>query len=158
TRRVRRRGLRARSAQARRRRADLAWVDELAPQLVSAPVPPRIDEGVRAARRGNELLTQGVRLYLLVGVAALAAFYALPDDTRFQDTIYYPAIGLASVVAIVAGVAWYRPEQPWPWMLFAAGQLLFVAGDVVFGYYEHILGEEPFPSPADALYLVAYPV
>src|SRR5262252_9158125 len=73
-------------------RADCACVDELAPQPVSAPVPPGIDDGIRAARRGNELLTPGVRLYLLVGIAALAAFYAMPYDTLFQDTIYYPAI------------------------------------------------------------------
>ena len=113
---------------------------------------------LRASPHGRELLTPGGRLYVLVGIAALAAFYAMPYDTLFQDTIYYPAIGLASVLAIVGGVVWYRPAHPWPWLLFAAGQLLFVAGDVTFGYYEHVAGTTPFPSPADALYLLAYPV
>jgi class 3 adenylate cyclase len=106
----------------------------------------------------RERLTPGVRLYLLVGIAALAAFYAMPANTLFQDAVYYPAIGLASVVAIVAGVAWYRPAHPAPWLLFATGQLLFVAGDILFGYYEHVANETPFPSAADALYLLAYPV
>ncbi len=115
-------------------------------------------ERPRAAPPERELLSPAVRLYLLVGLAALAAFYAMPYDTLFQDTIYYPAIGLASVVAIVAGVVWYRPAHPLPWLLFAAGQLLFVAGDVLFGVYEHVLDRTPFPSPADALYLLAYPV
>jgi class 3 adenylate cyclase len=114
--------------------------------------------GVRASRARRELLTPGGRLYVLVGIAALAAFYAMPYDTLFQDTIYYPAIGLAAVLAIVGGVAWYRPAHPWPWLLLAAGQLLFVAGDVLFGWYEHVVGTTPFPSPADALYLLAYPV
>ena len=113
---------------------------------------------LRASPAGRELLTPGGRLYVLVGIAALAAFYAMPYDTLFQDTIYYPAIGLASVLSIVGGVLWYRPAHPWPWLLLAAGQLLFVAGDVTFGYYEHIAGGTPFPSPADALYLLAYPV
>jgi class 3 adenylate cyclase len=107
---------------------------------------------------GPRLLTPGGRLYALVGVAALAAFYAMPSDTLFQDAVYYPAIGLAAVAAIVGGVAWYRPAEPWPWLLFAAGHLLFVAGDVLFGYYEHVGGATPFPSPADAIYLLGYPV
>src|SRR5262249_18084832 len=99
-----------------------------------------------------------LRLYVLVGLAALAAFYAMPYDTLFQDTIYYPALGLACVIAILAGIVLYRPSYPLPWLLFAAGQLLFVAGDVLFGAYEHVLGEAPFPAPADALYLLGYPV
>ena len=49
------------------------------------------------------------------------------------------------------------PPTRWPWLLFAAGQLLFVAGDVLFGYYEHVAGTTPFPSPADALYLLGLP-
>ena len=98
-----------------------------------------------------------MRLYLLVGLAALAVFYAMPYDTLFQDTIYYPALGLASVVTILAAIVWYRPSHVLPWLLFAAGQLLFVAGDALFGVYEHVLGETPVPSAADALYLLGYP-
>src|SRR5262249_53543723 len=99
----------------------------------------------------HERLPAVVRIYLLSGLAALAAFYAMPADTMFQDTVYYPFLGLASVVAILVGTAWYRPARPLPWLLFAAGQLLFVAGDVLFGVYEHFLGGVPFPSAADAL-------
>jgi hypothetical protein len=52
-------------------------------------------------------------------------------------------------VAIVAGTIWHRPARPLPWLLFAAGTLLFVIGDVLFGVYDHILHESPFPSVAD---------
>jgi adenylate cyclase len=97
-------------------------------------------------------------MYVLVGLLALMGFYAMPHDTLFQDTIYYPAIGLASVAAIVAGVQWHKPAQRLPWLLLAAGQLLFVLGDVLFGLYEHVLGSAPSPSPADGLYLLGYPV
>jgi class 3 adenylate cyclase len=99
-----------------------------------------------------------LRLYLGVGLAALIGFYALPRDSLLQDTIYYPALGLLSVAAIVAGVAWHRPRHPLPWLLFAAGQLLFVLGDVVFGLDQHVFGSTAFPGPADGLYLAGYPV
>src|SRR5580765_6768038 len=104
---------------------------------------------VRPAPSGRVL-----RLYLLTGVAALIGFYALPRDSLLQDTIYYPALGLLSVAAIVAGVAWHRPRRPLPWLLFAAGQLMFVLGDVVFGLDQHVFQTEPFPGPAAALYLL----
>ena len=111
----------------------------------------------RCAGEG-ELLSPVVRLYLLVGLAGLAAYCAIPHDTFFKDTIAYPALGLASVVAIVVGIVWHRPSDSLPWILFAAGQLLFVAGDVLFGVYEHVVGEPTFPSPADAVYLLGYPL
>src|SRR5262245_13245899 len=118
-------------------RADPESVDEHAASLPSAPMSTTLRHRLRDAPPAQSRLTRGGRLYVLVGLAALAAFYAMPANTLFQDTVYYPAIGLTSVVAIVAGVALYRPAHPWPWILFAAGQLLFVSGDVLFGYYEH---------------------
>ncbi len=38
----------------------------------------------------------------------------------------------------------------------AVGQGLFVAGDLLWNWYE-IIGEDPFPSMADVLYLAGYP-
>jgi class 3 adenylate cyclase len=99
-----------------------------------------------------------LRLYVGTGLAALIGFYALPRDSLLQDTIYYPALGLLCVAAIVAGVAWHRPRHPLPWLLFAAGQLLFVLGDIVFGLDQHVFGTTAFPGPADVLYLLGYPV
>jgi class 3 adenylate cyclase len=128
-------------------------VGDAAQPPMSAELRSRLPRATRLP-----LLPPVVRTYLLVGLAALAAFYAMPANTLFQDTIYYPLIGLASVVAILVGIAWYRPLHPVPWLLFAAGQLLFVAGDVVSGVYEHELGNAPVPSPADVLYLLGYPV
>jgi class 3 adenylate cyclase len=133
-------------------------VDDLTSRLAFAPASTAIGDQLRPGPPRRELLSPVLRLYLLVGLAALAAFYAMPHDSLFQDTIYYPALGFASVVTIVAGIVWYRPSHALPWLLFAAGQLLFVAGDVLFGVYEHVLGETAVPSPADALYLLGYPV
>ena len=44
-----------------------------------------------------------------------------------------------------------------PWILMAVGQALFVAGDLLWNWYE-VIGEDPFPSMADVLYLAGYPV
>lgn len=111
-----------------------------------------------AGAQQREVLPRAVLVYLAGGLVALAGFYALPRGSIYQDTVYYPLLGASSVVAILAGVAWYRPHRPAPWLLFAAGQLLFVAGDVTFGLYEHVFHKAPFPSPADGLYLAGYPV
>ena len=68
----------------------------------------------------------------------------------------YDIIGASAVVAILFGVWRHRPQPALPWLLIAAGQASFVAGDLVWNWYE-IIGEEPFPSWADALYLAGYP-
>jgi signal transduction histidine kinase len=52
---------------------------------------------------------------------------------------------------------WHRPLRRLPWWLIAAAQGLFVAGDALFSVNDLILGIEPFPSLADALYLPGYP-
>lgn len=92
----------------------------------------------------------------LVAVAGTA--YFLVPQVR-HNAILYNAIGLSTVVAIVLGLRLWRPATPAAWWLFAAGQVLFVLGDVVAYSYEHFFHAElPFPSVADPLYLAVYPV
>ena len=63
------------------------------------------------------------------------------------------------VVAVVIGTRMWRPSTPMAWYLIAFGQLLFTAGDAYSFFHEWVLKVEvPFPSVADALYLVFYPV
>jgi hypothetical protein len=66
-------------------------------------------------------------------------------------------VGASSVAAIAAGIALHRPGRRLAWWLIAAAQGLFVAGDALFSLNELVLGIEPFPSLADALYLPGYP-
>jgi diguanylate cyclase (GGDEF)-like protein len=103
-------------------------------------------------------LLSGISLwtaYLAAGVAALVLHAALPTGSTAQSLLY-DAIGASAVVIALVAVRRFRPDRRLPWLLMAAGQALFVAGDLVWNYYEAI-GEEPFPSVADVLYLAGYP-
>ena len=92
---------------------------------------------------------------VLAGLAVLV-HRVLPTGSLPQNLVY-DAVGIAAVAAIVAGVVVYRPERPQPWLLLAAGQLLFVTGDALWTILE-LLGESPFPSIADVAYLLGYPL
>ncbi len=88
-------------------------------------------------------------------VALLAAYYLFPD----HKLPIWAAIGLTSVVAVVAGVFIYRPRRMLPWFLMAAALLALTAGDVTYLVLTQDLGEvNPFPSINDIIYLAMYPL
>jgi signal transduction histidine kinase len=95
------------------------------------------------------------RLYLGAGALATGAYHLLPDDA---GAVLNVVVGASAVAAIAAGIRWHRPARRLAWWLIAAAQGLFVAGDALFSINELVLGIEPFPSLADALYLPGYPV
>ena len=72
------------------------------------------------------------------------------------QSLLYDAIGASAVAVALIGVWRNRPERRLPWVLMAIGQASFVAGDLLWNWYEFI-GEDPFPSMADVLYLAGYP-
>jgi diguanylate cyclase (GGDEF)-like protein len=96
-------------------------------------------------------------IWLGLGLSAIAGYFALPDDSYYTST-YYDAIGLTSAAVMVFAVRRHRPTHARLWYCFAAGQAVWSVGDITYGYYLHVLEVEPFPSPADALYLSAYPI
>ena len=67
-------------------------------------------------------------------------------------------IGVASVVAIAAGVMLHGAKAKVAWTLLLVGQLLYVAGDFYTYTYPDLLGGTVgFPSAGDAIYLTVYP-
>src|SRR6185503_10174723 len=67
-------------------------------------------------------------------------------------------LGLAPVLAIVAGVRIYRPQARLAWSFVAIGFLLFWLGDLYTYSYPLLLNREvPFPSLGDAAYIAVYP-
>lgn len=76
----------------------------------------------------------------------------------FSDVV----IGLAAAAAGVACVAASRRQEGWPgrgWLLIGIGMFFWAVGEAIWTGYEVILGDEvPFPSLADAGFLLMVPL
>ncbi|MEU6624300.1 aminotransferase class I/II-fold pyridoxal phosphate-dependent enzyme [Streptomyces litmocidini] len=96
-----------------------------------------------------------ILVYLLVVTVLTIAYLEVPA----RHTTLWALIGLSGVVAILVGVRRNRPSRRWPWLVLAAANLTFVSGDTAYNALEAFFGQtRPFPSVADALYLVTYPL
>ena len=94
--------------------------------------------------------------YLAFGIAGGLAYYFGPVIGKSGPL--FNALGLSSVVAILVGIRRNKPPNPTPWYLFALGQALFIAGDVITYNYPKFFGHDiPFPSIGDLAYLAVYP-
>ena len=67
-------------------------------------------------------------------------------------------ISLTGVVAILTGLRMHRPARKVPWLLLAAALTCFGAGQLSFLVAAKIMVVLPFPSFADVLYLLCYPL
>ena len=93
--------------------------------------------------------------YYICVALLVAAYYGLPG-LRVET---WGLIGLSGVAAIAAGVVLNRPARKAPWLLLAGANLSFTAGQVSFLVLTQIItAKVPFPSFADVLYLVTYPL
>jgi signal transduction histidine kinase len=99
----------------------------------------------------------GAWTWLGIGAVAIAVYFLLPAHSDIQS-VYYVAIGLASVCVIYVGATRNLPRgERLPWRFFALGLLGQVAGDAIFAVYEVGLDREPpSPSVADVFYLSGY--
>ncbi|GGQ50701.1 putative bifunctional diguanylate cyclase/phosphodiesterase [Couchioplanes azureus] len=96
-------------------------------------------------------------LWLTVGTLATGSYYLLPEGGMGRNVVYQ-AIGLASALFIVLAVRLHRPPHPAMWYWFAAAEAIWFVADIIFEYYQYTEVEAPYPSEADALYLLGYPM
>jgi signal transduction histidine kinase len=95
--------------------------------------------------------------YVAVGIATSAVYFLFPPGI-VQNGIY-DGVSLSAVAAILVGLRIHRVRDRKPWLLLAAGQMLFSIGNFIYDYYEFVLNyDSPFPSLADAAFLAGYPV
>jgi diguanylate cyclase (GGDEF)-like protein/PAS domain S-box-containing protein len=96
-----------------------------------------------------------LRAYLATGVPLAALTFAVP---RYH-MVLWGLLGSSASVAIVVGTFRNRSARKLPWLLVAAAVATFVTGDVVYDVLGDVLHRaDPFPSVADAFYLVTYPL
>jgi len=100
-----------------------------------------------------------LRRYVLgcyaVWVGLLIALYYGLSGLRIET---WSLISVSGVVAIVAGTFLNQPARKTPWLVLAAAQASFAAGQLSFLIAARIGVLLPFPSFADALYLLTYPL
>lgn len=101
-------------------------------------------------------MSTAARAYLVGGVIVTAVHFVVPPSLG-RDLVY-AAMGAAAAVAIVVGIRLHRPARRLPWALLAAGTVIWTGGDLLWGLFDHVLGIDPFPSVADVLYLLGYPM
>jgi len=93
--------------------------------------------------------------YYVMWWAVLVALYFTLPGLRAET---WGLIGLSGVGGIVAGVVINRPTRKLPWLLLAAALASFTAGQVSFLVAQLVGVPLPFPSFADVLYLLTYPL
>jgi diguanylate cyclase (GGDEF)-like protein/PAS domain S-box-containing protein len=96
-----------------------------------------------------------MRGYLVACVPLVVATFALPG----YHLVLWGMLGLSASAAVAVGAVMNRPQPRHPWLLVAAALATFVTGDIAYDVLTSILHESnPFPSIADAFYLVTYPL
>lgn len=91
---------------------------------------------------------------LAAGIAATALYYLLGSPWQLA----WGNVIACTAVAAMAVCLWRRRPAPLlPWLLLLAGVACFAGGDLLWTYYAEVAHTDPFPSPADVVYLAGYP-
>ncbi|MDP1804970.1 MAG: histidine kinase dimerization/phospho-acceptor domain-containing protein, partial [Acidimicrobiales bacterium] len=110
----------------------------------------RMDAGARAG-----WLTW--KRFLAFSVAAVVVRTAIPSDRLGQ--MFAVLVTVVAWAAVWVGVSRLQPNARRPAVWFAVALTLYLAGDLIFFFYLLVREEaRPFPSVADALYLLDLPI
>ena len=96
-------------------------------------------------------------IFFLAAGAVLLGLYLFVPPLEGSGPLMN-VLGLAPVLAILAGMRLHNPRARAAWSWFAIGFTLFWLGDLYTYSYPLLLDREvPFPSLGDAAYLLVYP-
>lgn len=91
-------------------------------------------------------------LAIVLGFVVIGG-YLLLQDTLSRDLVYNFWSTFAAVL-VIAGVIIHRPVHRAPWLLFGIGLGLMAVGDWTWTALQQLTQTDPFPSVADAFYLM----
>jgi diguanylate cyclase (GGDEF)-like protein len=94
--------------------------------------------------------------FLSLGALTCVAYLLL--RTGSAEPVAYLAAASVGVTMSVLGACLVHGPRRRVWVAFAAGQVLYFAGDVTWVIYEQVLHIAPYPSVADVFYLTRYPL
>jgi hypothetical protein len=86
---------------------------------------------------------------LIAAGAVTIGYFLLSVDVQ---SVVADGVAVAAAAAMGIAVARHRPDPLIAWILLALGTLLLAGGDILYGT------QQPVPSPADMLYISAYPL
>ena len=94
----------------------------------------------------------------VTGVLVMLAYVGLADNGAGLS-ILYDGAALVCGLLVALGARRRGPGKAAPWYLLSCGVIMWALGDGIWSFYEFVLHDlVPFPSIADAVYLLAYPV
>lgn len=101
------------------------------------------------------LTAKGWRYLLVLGLTLVAAYLLVPGSST-QRALYL-AVGVLSLVCIVAGIRLHRPHDPPAWYLLALGMAANLSGDLL-SRLDHVPSHatSAHPTARTACYLAGY--
>jgi PAS domain S-box-containing protein len=95
--------------------------------------------------------------FLALGLALAGVYFLFPRGGLTQGVLYV-TLGVSMTCAIAIGIRIYRPTPRLPWYLLLAGIGLYttVANGIWYLYPVGLGKTLPYPSAADAVYLIGY--
>src|SRR4051794_19262239 len=98
-----------------------------------------------------------VSAWALLTLGALGCLiYGLVPMGDAGATVLYQSIATLGTAMTVAGIWQSAHPGRRVWVALAVGQVLYCIGDVLWDVYDYVLNVSPYPSPADAAYLLRY--
>ena len=93
---------------------------------------------------------------LVLGAAAVSVWVLVGDGSAVRAPLY-ATVAVLSATALAVSAVLVPSRTRLAWLLIAAGQVSWALGDVVWTTID-MSGGNPYPSVADILYVVGYPL